>query len=198
MFEASKSQVDAALVQTYAVPARDLGRFSARITFLQKGGLLGISPGKGRALNYTPDLMHRLLFAAELNEFGVTPQAVLETVSDLWGRRIRSIFENAEKAARNPAGPGDIVLLLGGNSLMVGGWQSTAKALPNVQGFSLHKLGEKMNLLLQYDDPPPRAMTVNLSARLRTFHGALAKTNMDEPRTEPVGKGSATKARKSK
>jgi hypothetical protein len=177
MFEVSYSQVQAALVQTYAVPARDLGRFSARITFLQKGGLLGVSPGKGRALSYTPDLMHRLIFAMELNEFGTTPQAVLETVGDLWNRRIRSIFENAEKAAMNPAGPGDIVLLLGGNSLMVGGWTSTAKALPNVNACPLHKLAQNMNLLLRYDDPPPRAMVVNLTGRLRVFHASLVKAH---------------------
>jgi hypothetical protein len=193
VFEASYSDVEPALVRTYGVQERDLGRFRARITFLQKGGLLGVSPGKGKALRYTPDLIHRLIFATELAEFGVMPQAVLETVADLWDSRIRSIFQRAEKTARGPAGPDDRVLLLGGISLTVGGWTSTAKALPNVNDFPLHRLAANLDLLMRYDDPPPRAMVVNLSARLRSFHNALA--DYHHLYEEPAPRKSARKKR---
>ena len=183
MFEVSYSPVEAALVRTYGVRKRDIGRFRARIAFLQKGGLLGVSPGKGKALRYTPDLIHRLIFSTELAEFGVMPQAILETVADLWESRIRRIFERAEDAAMAPPGPNDIVMMLGGISLTVGGWTSTAKALPNVNGFPLHRLAGNLDLLLCHSDPAPRAVVVNLSERLRAFHAALVETH---DLTEPV------------
>jgi hypothetical protein len=167
--------LEVALVQTYSVQARDVGRFRARLTFLQKGGLLGVSPGKGKALSYTTDLAHRMLFAVELAEFGATPAETLGTVADLWDSRIRRIFERAETAAMAPPGPNDIVIMLAGISFTVGAWTSTAKALPNVNGFPLHRLPGNMDLLLRYDDPPPRAAIVNLSRRLRKFHNILAE-----------------------
>jgi hypothetical protein len=183
VFEVSYSPVETALVGTYSVRARDLGRFRARLTFLQKGGLLGISPGKGKALRYTPDMIHRMLFAIELAEWGATPAETLVTVADLWERRIRQIFERAEKAAMAPSGPDDIVMMLGGISLTVGAWISTAKALPNVNGFPLRRLSDNLDLLMRYDNPPPRAAIVNLSAQLRRFHNALADAH---DLTEPV------------
>jgi hypothetical protein len=176
VLEASYSRVEGALVWTYGVHKRDFGRFRARITFLQKGGVLGVSPGKGNALSYTPDLLHRLIFSMELAEVGVTPAATLGTVADLWERKIRGIFRRAEKAAMVPSGPNDEIMMLGGISLMVGAWTSTAKALPNVNGFPLHKLAANIDLLMRYSDPAPRALVVNLSERLRTFHAALAAT----------------------
>jgi hypothetical protein len=133
-------------------------------------------------LRYTPDLIDRLIFATELAEFGVMPQSILETVADLWDSRIRRIFERAENAAMAPPGPNDIVMMLGGISLTVGGWTSTAEALPNVNGFPLHRLAGNLDLLLRYSDPAPRAVVVNLSERLRAFHAALVEThNLTEP-----------------
>jgi hypothetical protein len=186
VFEVSYySPVETALVRTYGVRKRDIGRFRARLTFLQKGGLLGVSPGKGKALRYTADLIHRLIFAAEMHEFGTPPQVVLETVADLWEPRIRRIFEQAETVAMASSEPSDndIMMVLGSNSLMVGAWTSTAKALPNVNGFPLHKLDGNLKLLMHHDDPPPRAVVVNLSARLRRFHAALTTAH---DLTEPV------------
>jgi hypothetical protein len=174
VFEVSYSHVEAALVRTYDVQKRDLGRFRARITFLQKGGLLGVSPGKGKALRYNPDLIHRVIFATEMHEFGTPPQLVLETVADLWDRRICGIFERAATATMAPPGDDDIVMVLGSNSLMVGAWTSTAKTLPNVNGFPLHKLNDNLKLVMLHDKLPQRAVVVNLSARLRRFHAALA------------------------
>jgi hypothetical protein len=193
VFEVSFRPVEAALVRTYGVGARDLGRFRSRLTFLQKGGLLGVSPGKGKALRYTPDLVHRMLFAMEVAELGVSPAGILGTVADLWESRIRRIFEQAETARRAPSGPDDIVMMLGGISLTVGAWTSTARALPNVNGFPLHRLAGTLDLLMRYDKPPPRAVVVNLSARLRTFHAALAEAH---DLREPVALEALTTAKR--
>jgi hypothetical protein len=178
LFEAPYARVEAALVSTYGVRERDLGAFRARLTFWQKGGVLGISPGKGKALSYTPDLIHRLIFSIELAECGATPAMVVGTVTDLWEKRIRHVFERAEDAAMAPPSPRDIALILGNISLMIGAWDSTAKALPNVNACELVRLPDTMALLMNDSDPrrSPRGLVVNLSERLRRFHAALAIT----------------------
>jgi hypothetical protein len=126
------------------------------------------------------------------------PQAILETVADLWESRVRRIFERAENAAVAPPGPNDIVMMLGGISFTVGGWTSTAKALPNVNGFPLHRQAGNLDLLLRYSDPAPRAVVVNLSERLRAFHAAFAKSYLDEALAERAGKIKSTRKRKRK
>jgi hypothetical protein len=47
--------------------ARSQGAFRGRLTALQKGGLLGAEnqPGRGHALRYGPDQLHRFVFACE-------------------------------------------------------------------------------------------------------------------------------------
>jgi hypothetical protein len=170
------SRVEAALVTAYNVPDGDVGRFSARLTALQKGGLFGAKhqPGKGKALAYGSDQIHRLIFCVELAELGVAPGVALKLVEDLWDRRIRPIFLQAE-AVKKP-GDDDIVLHMGGVSLMVGGW---ASAVPNINRSPLRKLPADMAQWMKMDDDPlpPRAVVVNLSARLRRFHAALRAAN---------------------
>ena len=159
MFEASSySPVETALIRTYGVRKRDIGRFRARITFLQKGGLLGVSPGKGKALRYTPDLFHRLIFATELAEFGVSPSGVLALVKSQWENRLRKIFQAAEGAAMIDPGPngentgGDIILHMGGVRLMTDTWSN---AVPNINSCALHKLSDNMTAWMRMlpDDP---------------------------------------------
>jgi hypothetical protein len=191
VFEVSYSPVEAALVRTYGVRKRDIGRFRARITFLQKGGLLGVSPGKGKALRYTPDLIHRLIFATELAEFGVSPSVVLALVKSRWENRLRKIFQDAEGAAMIDPGSngdntdGDIILHMGGVRLMTDTWSN---AVPNINFCELRKLSDNMTAWMRMlpDDPaglPPRALVTNLSMRLRAFHTALVETH---DLTEPV------------
>jgi len=178
LFEVTYTRVEAALVNAYGVRKRDLGAFRARLTFWQKGGVLGVSPGKGRALHYTPDLVHRLIFSIELAECGASPAMVVSTIQDFWDKRIRRVFERAELAARNPSGPRDIVFELGNISLMIGSWASTAKALPNINCCKLSKLADHMALWMNDSDPSraPRVVVVNLSERLRRVHAGLAAT----------------------
>jgi hypothetical protein len=185
LFDVPYARVEAALATAYGVRERDLGAFRARLTFWQKGGVLGVAPGKGKAIRYGPDLIHRLIFSIELAECGATPAVVVGTVTDLWERRIRGIFARAAKTVPAPPGPGDVVMLLAGTSLMLGGWISVADALPNVNGFELRRLPDNMALLMAYQDGDPlvpRALVFNLSERLRRFHAALAATpETDQP-----------------
>src|SRR5262249_49563215 len=78
--------VEAALVKTYGVPAKAVGAFGGRLGNLQKQGLFGKAsmPGKGVALRYSKDQIHRLIFACECFEFGLSPSVVLTMVKSLW------------------------------------------------------------------------------------------------------------------
>ena len=188
MFETSYGHVEAALVRAYGVPSKALGAFRGRLGNLQKQGLLGAKnmPGRGAALRYGPDQFHRLIFACELFESGIGPATVLGLVEALWESRIAAIFENAERAAkrRDDPGPDDIVMHFGGIHLMTDG---LSDAIPNVNSCALAKLPERMRDWMHMgieDRVPARALTVNLSSRLRVFHRALADTHFAEIEAE--------------
>jgi hypothetical protein len=187
------SRIEAAFVSAFNVKERDVGRFRARVTFWQKGGALGVKPGKGKPIDYGPDQLHRLIFALELAECGATPAIVKRTIADLWEKRIRRHFERAEASVRTTLAdaafeastgtkPRDIALLVGYQSLMIGAWDSTAKALPNVNACELAKLADTMSLVMNDTDlrRPPRVLVINLSERLRRVHAALAATRESE------------------
>jgi hypothetical protein len=61
-------------------------------------------------------------------------------------------------------------------SLMIGGWDSTAKALPNVNACELARLPDNISLVMNDSAlrRPPRVLVINLSERLRRVHAALA------------------------
>jgi hypothetical protein len=178
-FETSWKPLAAALVATFAVRKADTGKFLAKLTNAQRLGVLGISPGKGTALVYTPDLMHRLFFAAEAFELGLANATVVALVDSLWTRRLRKIFDAAEGAAMRPASDDDIVLYMGGIRLM-------ATAVPNINSCTRQQLPDHVASWMKMgamDDPggmPPRMIVVNLSARLRRFHTEFARTYMDD------------------
>src|SRR5262245_16646555 len=172
MFDCGLGATEAALVQTYRIPARAVGAFRSRLGALQKAGLFGAEnrPGKGVALRYAADQFWRLLFACELLEFGIAPAVVLSLVKSLWEPRLEKIFRDAEDAVmkcQDAAGPDDVVLCIGGARLMVDGWLD---AVPNVNSCPLSKLPDNMAMWMSIkpDDPsrlPPRAITTNLSMR---------------------------------
>ena len=172
--------VEAALVQSYRIPKAARGAFRGKLGALQKQGLFGAKnmPGKGIALDYGPDQFHRLVFACELFEFGISPAMVLRLVESLWERRLRKIFSDAEDAVvkHEDAGPDDVILHIGGVHLMADGWLD---AVPNVNSCPLGKLPHNMAMWMSMtsDDPSglsPRAIATNLSMRLRAFHSAFA------------------------
>ena len=193
-FDCGLAATEAALVQTYRIPAMAVGAFRSRLGALQKAGLFGKNrPGKGVALRYGPDQFWRLIFACELLEFGIAPSVVISLVESLWEPRLQKIFRSAEDAvmkSQDAAGPDDVVLCIGGARLMVDGFSD---AVPNVNSCPLSKLPDNMAMWMSIkpDDPsrlPPRAIVTNLSMRLRAFHTALGISYMDELRAERAGK----------
>jgi hypothetical protein len=192
----TNAAVERALQRTYNVPDKALPAFRGRLGALQKQELFGRRnmPGKGVALRYGPDQFHRLVFACELFEFGIYPRVVLDLVEARWDRRIAAIFRQAENAAMRDPSDDDIVLHMGGVHLMIDALMDT---VPNVNSYLLRKLPDHMHMWMTMgpDDPaglPPRALVVNLSARLRAFHRWLAAS--DKLRTERGGR--LAKARK--
>jgi hypothetical protein len=187
MFEASYGVVEAALVEAYRIPNAARAAFRGRVTALQKGGLLGVTPGKGKWLRYTPDHFHRMVFACEMLEFGVSPSTVLSIVKARWDPRLRKIFAAAERPVlrQHDAGPDDVILHMGGVHMMADGWSD---AVPNVNSCPLRKLPDHMALWMrtpiEHPGSAPRVLVVNLSMRLRAFHTALSRFHMDELRAE--------------
>jgi hypothetical protein len=184
MFETTYGHVEAALMRAYGIPDKAVGAFRGRLGNLQKQGLLGAKnmPGRGAALRYGPDQIHRLIFACELFESGIGPAAVLALVEVLWESRIASIFEKAEKAAakRDDPGPDDVAMHFGGVQLMTDSWSDS---VPNVNSCTLAKLPDHMRGWMGMgvkDRLPARVLTMNLSSRLRVFHRALADTHFAE------------------
>jgi hypothetical protein len=189
MFEAGYGAVETALVQGYRVPDDAVGAFRGRLAALQKQGFLGTTPGKGIALTYTPDLLHRLVFACEMFQFGISPAVVLGIVEAQWERRLRKIFRDAEDAAERDPGPNDVILHLAAR-VMTDTWSDV---VPAVNACPLRKLPSNIAMWMKMtpDDPmglPPRVLVTNLSAALRTFHANFARSFTDEQRAERTGK----------
>lgn len=184
MFDTSYGQVEAALVQAYRIPDKAVAAFRGRLGNLQRKGLFGAEnmPGRGAALVYTPDMFHRLVFCCELFEFGIfSPATVLALVELLWESRLSQIFKKAEHAGRrDDPGPDDVIMHMGGVSLMTDTWSD---AVPNVNYCTLQKLNDHMQVWMRMgkdDRLPARALVVNLSSRLRLFHTALAHAHPEE------------------
>jgi hypothetical protein len=180
--EFSFASIEAALIRAYGVAAADHGRFRAKLTFLQKNGLFGDDrPGKGQRQTYRPDHLHRLVFCFELAELGAPPAVQLKLVAELWERHIERIFRKADALSARGASGDDVVLLMAGVSLMVEAW--TTGAVPNVQHCPLREVANRVGLALQAsgdteDALQPRILAVNLTARLRRFHNALAAVHL--------------------
>jgi hypothetical protein len=183
MFTTSFGTVERALLNAYGVPEKARGSFRGRMTNLQRQGLFGPQnmPGRGKTLVYTPDMVHRLIFACEMFEFGVSPAEVLDLVDKLWDKRLSNIFNEAERTLvhREP-GLDDVITHMGGVHMLADGWANT---VPNVNWCPLRELPRYIRMWMETkpDDSanlPPRAMIVNLSARLRTFHHAFADSHM--------------------
>lgn len=175
-------------MRAYSVPAKELGAFRGRLGHLQKQGLLGSRnrPGKGQALVYGPDQFHRFIFACECFELGFSRATVIDLVAQQWERRLRQIFKDAEDAAMREPGPNDTILVMSGIHML-------SAPVPNIDTCQLGKLIGRMHTWMRMgvDDPlPARAIIVNLSARLRTFHRALADLHFVEIQADKKRKSS--------
>jgi hypothetical protein len=181
-FEVSFAVAEQALKATYRIAAKDSGRFRGRWTALQRGGLFGpeLKPGKGRHLRYNPDMLHRLIFALELAAANVTPAVQLGLVRDRWEARLTGIFRAAEDAAEREPGDADIILIIGGMNFMAGSWSGEATAA-SISHCRLGNLAARLIPALRPYGPAdkllPRALAINLTARLRTFHACLVEAH---------------------
>jgi hypothetical protein len=200
MFQSSYGPVEKAVAIAYGVPeaARETG-LRGWITNLQKLGLLGKAArvGRGTALVYTPNELHRLICGLELNELGVPPAMAVALIDAYWESKIKAIFARAERTvAREEPPENDIILHLGGVSLRAGPLKG--EQFPGVPNINECKRSELRWYIEQWmamtpDDPvPPRALVVNLSARLRAFHTAFAKTYLADVLAERAGQTTAS------
>ena len=153
--------------------------------------------GRGAALKYGPTELHRLLLALEFCELGIPPATAVALVETYWESKLKAICRDAER--NNPAVRGgepidpadDIVVHLGGISLRTG--LLRGERFPGVPNINRCRLRDLPRYIVQWmkmdpdDNPadlPPRALVVNLSARLRSFHRGLAAANLIELRAE--------------
>jgi hypothetical protein len=208
--EVSYGPVERALATCSRIPeaVREAG-FRSMLNNLQKLGVLGEAArvGRGAPLVYTPIELHRLLVAIELCELGLPPATTAALIANYWESKLKAICSDAERnnpAVRGgePIDPGDdIVVYLGGVSLRTGSLKGARS--PSIPNINYCKLRDLRRHIVQWmttgpddnaADLPPRALVVNLSARLRAFHAALVPPYMDELRTEYAA-GKVKKAR---
>jgi hypothetical protein len=190
--------LERALTTSYGVPeaVRETG-FRGMLNNLQKLGVLGEAArvGRGTPLVYTPIELHRFIVAIELCELGVPPATAVALISSYW-KKFESICARAE--LNNPAMHGgepidpddDVILFLGGVGLRTGSLRGAqSPAIPNIDHCKLRDLPRHMAQWLRMDsdgdaaESPPRALVINLSARLRSFHAAMLGPWMEEARS---------------
>jgi hypothetical protein len=179
--------VERALAAAYSIPesARKT-TFRSWLGSLQKLGVLGEDArvGRGSPLQYRPDHLHRLIFAMEMSELGASRAIIIGMIRDYWTRKIEPAFAKAEVSImRNDPGLADVVLYLIGSRFRSGSL-SGADPVPNINCTTMAELPNVLALGLKDAGPDspaaPRVLAVNLSARLRMFHDALAANWLDE------------------
>jgi hypothetical protein len=167
-------KVEAALARMHDIAPEDVPALRSRFGAMQRAGLLGSinQPGKGRKLQYTPDLLHRAMLAFELAQAGIAPGIIVPLVNDYWDSRLRAIFDKAEDAVMHPVvgNMNDVVLVLAGIALITEGTNS----VPNINWTTVSRIPERIDLALGGDGLPARVLLVNLSGQLRKFHDALS------------------------
>ena len=129
-----------------------------------------------------------------LRALGVSPTVAGKLVVHFWPDKFAPIFRAAQRSVVYDPSPNDVVVYLGGTTLMSGSWSSEADfpGVRNINSCTLGKLPGHVSawMAMEPNDPgalPPRMLIVNLSARLRQFHTALAKTDSEELIAERQG-----------
>ena len=192
MVEISYGAVERALAVSYRIPddVRQAG-FRSMLSNLQKLGALGAQArvGRGAALKYGPTELHRLILTLEFCELGIPPATAVSLVDTYWDSKLKAIMGAAEWGILHEEPPGnDVIIHLGGVSLRTGSLRGEEfPGVPNINRCKLSGLPDTIKrwMAMNRDDlVPPRALIVNLSARLRDFHTALADAHMDELRAE--------------
>jgi hypothetical protein len=210
MVEISYGAVERALAVTHRISdaVRQAG-FRSMLSNLQKLGALGAQArvGRGAALKYGPTELHRLILTLEFCELGIPPATAVSLVNTYWEPKLKAIIGAAESAIMHDEPPrNDIIIHLGGVSLRTGSLRG--EEFPGVPNINRCKLSELPRYIKQWmamaphDPVPPRALVVNLSARLRTFYSALNDAYMaellDERRATLADEQPQPKARKAR
>ena len=191
----SYAMVEAALVEMHDIAPDSVPALRSRFGAFQRGGLLGKQPGRGTRLEYGGDQLHRVVFAFEMTQAGMSPTTVLWLVSEFWDKRLRDIFIKAGRASVQETP--DVVLFLIGLTAMNG----PEKSVPNINHTTMDKLSGSLLLGIrgkdEFDDLPARALVVNLSAQWRRFQRALTHYHLspamlagleDEPKRKRAAK----------
>ena len=191
----SYAMVEAALVEMHDIAPDSVPALRSRFGAFQRGGLLGKQPGRGTRLEYGADQLHRVVFAFEMTQVGMSPTAVLQVVRDFWDKRLREIFLKAERALVHETP--DVVLFLSSLTAMDG----PEKSVPNINHTTIDKLSGSLSFAIrgkdELDDLPARALVVNLSAQWRRFQRALTHYHLspamlagleDEPKRKRAAK----------
>jgi hypothetical protein len=188
MAEFSYGAVERALAVIYRISddVRQAG-FRSMLSNLQKLGALGAQArvGRGAVLRYGPTELHRLILTLEFCELGIPPATAVSLINTYWEPKLKAIMGTAERAIVHGEPPSnDLIIHLGGVSLRTGSLRDEEfPGVPNINRCKLSELPDTIKrwMAMNQDDlVPPRALIVNLSARLRDFHTALANANMDE------------------
>jgi hypothetical protein len=183
--------VERALAVAYRIPEeRRPGGFRSALNNLQRLGALGPHShiGRGAALTYTHVEFNRLILALEFCEFGIPPATAVALVETYWESKLKAIIG----AAQDPIGilpdrpeGDDVILCLVGVALRTSTLRGeTGPVAPIIEQRSLDDLPAAMTQWMTPNDPTPRAMIVNLSARFRAFHAALGVEFLNEATDE--------------
>lgn len=208
MFETSYGPIERALATTHGISdaVRQAG-FRSMLSNLQKLGALGARArvGRGAALKYGPTELHRLILTLEFCELGIPPATAVALVDTYWQPKLKEIIADAERVVgRKEPSSNDVIIHLGGVSLRTGALKG--ERFPGVPNINRCKLSELPKYIAQWmamtpNDPvPPRALVLNLSARLRAFHAEFAKSYLDDALNEAADArgGKQTKKRAQK
>jgi hypothetical protein len=188
MFQASYGTVERALANAHGISdaIRQAG-FRSMLSNLQKLGALGAQArvGRGTALKYGPTELHRLVLTLEFCELGIPPATAVALVDTYWKQKLKDIIAAAERTVMHEEPPdNDVIIHLGGISLRTGPLKGERfPGVPNINRCRLSELPRYIKFWMAMtpdDQVPPRALVMNLSARLRSFHRALAASHMDE------------------
>jgi len=110
-------QVEKVLVRIFWIDEQQKGAFRGKLKHLQKLGLPGLEPGKGRRIAYTRELVFQLLLALLFAQLGIDPTLVVRAVKENW----KGTLAPAVEAAIDRGQAGNPVCLVVRPRLMSGG-----------------------------------------------------------------------------
>ena len=123
------------------------------------------------------------MLAFELVQCGIAPSVFLPMIEQHWDR-LRDIFLRAEKA--NVRETSDVMLILTGITALA------TKSPVGINYTTMDRISERLSLL-DGEGVPARALVLNLSATMRSFHASLANYHL---RPEPPVEAGKKKQRR--